>query len=306
MAAVVDEQRRGVTYGFLAYLWWGLFPLYFQLLVRSGALEIVAYRVLCSLLFCVMALTVLRQWTVLRRVLRSRRSTLGLVVAGFLVAGNWTLYVWGVNNGHAIDASLGYFMNPLVNAALGVLVLGERMRRLQWAAFGVGALAVVVLIVAYGQVPWVALGLATTFGLYGLTKKRLGSSVPALPGLAIETVATTPIAGAYLVWLAAAGLGTVNLVSGYGLLVLAAGPITAIPLLWFAAAAARVKLSTMGMLQYVAPVLQFLIGWLYIGETMTPERWAGFAIIWVAMIIFIVDLFGQTRRAQRASIAPLA
>lgn len=296
-----DEERKGVIYGLAAYLWWGLFPIYFQLLQASGAFEIIGYRITFSLLFCLIGLTVLRQWRQVRVVVADRRTMIALTVAGFLVATNWTLYVWGVNNGHAIDAALGYFMNPLVNAALGVLLLGERMRRAQWAAFAVGALAVVVLVVAYGKVPWVALGLAFSFGLYGLAKKLVGRSVGPLPGLAIETAATTPLALGYLGYLAAAGLGTVNLLSVHGALMMLAGPVTALPLLWFAAATARVKLSTMGMLQYVAPVLQFLIGWLYIGEEMPFERWLGFGIIWIAMAIFIIDLFGQSRRMRRFS-----
>lgn len=292
-------ERRGLWLGFLAYCLWGLFPLYFQLLVRSDAFEIVSYRIVFSLLFCLIAIALTRHWHPLGRVLRQRRWVLMLGVAGLLVSVNWTLYVWGVNNGHAIDASLGYFINPLVNAVFGVLVLDERMRRGQWLAFGIGALAVVVLIVGYGQVPWVALGLALTFGVYGLTKKRLGTAVPPLPGLAVETAAATPFALAYLLWLASAGLGTVPLGSGYSLLVMLAGPVTAVPLLLFAAAAARIPLSTLGILQYVAPIGQFLIGWLVIGEQMPLERWIGFGIIWVALIIFVMDalLAGKARGA---------
>ncbi|GAA2184840.1 EamA family transporter RarD [Brooklawnia cerclae] len=285
----MDNNRRGVWYGFIAYFLWGMFPLYFQLLTRSGAFEIVAYRVICSLVFCLLALAVLRQWRQVRRVLANRRATIVLALAGILVAGNWTLYVWGVNNGFAIDAALGYFINPLVNATFGVVLLGERMRRLQWVAFGIGTLAVVVLIVAYGRVPWVAIGLALTFGLYGLLKKRVGAAVPPLAGLTVESCAATPFAIAYLAWLAAVGQGTVNPLSGYGALMALAGPVTAIPLLLFAAATARVRLSTMGILQYVAPILQFLIGWLIIGEQMPPARWLGFSIIWVALVIFVVD-----------------
>ncbi len=278
---------------------WGLFPLYFRLLIRSGAFEIVAYRIVCSLLFCLIAIAVTRNWRQLGRVLRHRRSVLVLAVAGLLVSANWTLYVWGINNGHAIDASLGYFINPLVNAVFGVLLMGERMRRLQWLAFGIGTTAVVVLIVGYGQVPWVALGLALTFGSYGLTKKKLGTAVPPLPGLVVETAAATPFALAYLLWLASAGLGTVPQGSGYSLLIMLAGPVTAVPLLLFAAAAIRIPLSTLGILQYVAPVGQFLIGWLVIGEQMPLERWIGFGIIWVALIIFVIDalLAGQSRAA---------
>lgn len=289
-------DRRGVTLGFSAYLIWGMFPLYFQLLARSGAFEIVAYRIVVALVFCLLAIVATRTWHRFVKVLRTPRTVLVLLVAGLLVSTNWTLYVWGVNNGYAIDAALGYFINPLVSAAFGVLLLGERMRRLQWAAFGVGALAVVVLTVGYGQVPWVALGLAFSFGTYGLAKKKVGASVPPLPGLAIETAATTPIALGYLIWLAVGGLHTVVPFTGYGALVLLSGPLTAIPLLLFAAAAIRIPLSTLGILQYIAPIMQFLAGWLVIGEPMPLERWIGFIIIWVAVAIFLFDAL----RAGRA------
>lgn len=295
------SEQRGVVLGLGAYLLWGVFPLYFQLLVRSEALEIVAYRIVFSLVFCFAAIALTSDWRRLARVLRKRRPVVVLMLAGLLVSSNWALYVWGVNNGYAIDAALGYFINPLVNAFFGVALLGERMRRSQWVAFGISTLAVVVLIVGYGQVPWVALGLALTFGLYGLTKKRVGAGVPPLPGLAIETSAATPIAVGYLIWLGAAGLSTVPLASSYGLLVMLAGPVTAIPLLLFAAAAVRVPLSTLGILQYFAPILQFLIGWLIIGEQMPMERWIGFAIIWVAVLVFIIDAVRHGRSLVRAS-----
>lgn len=292
-----DIDRRGLLFGFGSYFLWGLFPLYFRLLSRSSAFEIVAYRIVCSLVFCVLAITVTRHWRGVKYVLANRRAVVVLAGAGLLVSANWTLYVWGVNNGHAIDASLGYFINPLMSAALGVIVLGERMRRAQWVAFGVSTVAVIVLIVGYGNVPWVALGLATSFALYGLMKKQVGAGVPALPGLAIETSAATPFALGYLSWLGVGGLNTVHL-DGYALLVALAGPVTAIPLLLFASASVRVPLSTMGILQYVAPILQFLTGWLIIGEQMPPARWLGFGIIWVAVLIFIIDALHHSRQGS--------
>ncbi len=291
-------DSRGLVLGFSAYFLWGLFPLYFMLLARSGAFEIVAYRVLCSLVFCLLGIAVTRRWSGLNRVLKSRRAVFSLAAAGLLVSLNWTLYVWGVNNGHAIDASLGYFINPLVSAALGVVVLGETMRPAQWIAFAISTVAVVVLVVGYGSVPWVALGVAATFGLYGLIKKQVGAGVPALPGLVIETSAASPFAMGYLIWLGVIGANTVQL-DAYGLLVGLTGPVTAIPLLLFASAAARIPLSTIGMLQYVAPILQFLVGWLVIGEQMPPARWLGFVIIWLAVGVFIVDALIYGRRARR-------
>ena len=299
MAKRQDIDRRGLLFGFGSYFLWGLFPLYFRLLSRSSAFEIVAYRIVCSLVFCVLVITVVRGWRGLNRVLKNRRAVMVLAGAGLLVSANWTLYVWGVNNGHAIDASLGYFINPLMSAALGVIVLGEKMRRAQWVAFAVSAAAVIVLVVGYGSVPWVALGLATSFALYGLMKKQVGAGVPALPGLAIETSAAAPFALGYLIWLGAVGANTVHL-DGYALLISLAGPVTAIPLLLFASASVRVPLSTMGILQYVAPILQFLTGWLIIGEQMPPARWLGFGIIWVAVLIFVVDALYHSRQASRS------
>lgn len=301
MSVVLD--RRGVWFGAAAYLIWGLFPLYFMLLARSGAFEIVAYRIVYSLIFCLLAIALTTQWRSLARVFRDHRAVLVLMLAGFLVSANWVLYVWAVNNGYALDASLGYFMNPLINAAFGVLLLGERMRRLQWIAFGIGTLAVLVLSIGYGQVPWVALGLGFSFGLYGLTKKKVGVAAPPLPGLAVETMGVAVFALAYLGWLAAKGLNTVDPISGYGALVAMAGPVTAIPLLLFAAAAGRIPLSTMGILQYIAPIGQFLIGWLVIGEQMPAVRWVGFGIIWVAVVIFITDAIRHGRAGGAAARA---
>lgn len=288
--------------GFSAYLIWGTLPLYFQLVARSGAYEIVAYRIVYSLLFCLLVIVITREWQRFVKVLRSPRTVLVLLGLGALITLNWTLYVWGVNNGHAIDASLGYFMNPLVNAAFGVLLLGERMRPLQWVAFGIGGIAVTVLIVGYGQVPWVAFGLALSFGVYGLVKKKLGRGVPPLAGLAVETAATTPFALIYLGWLAATGMATATLPSGYGMLMMIAGPLTAIPLLLFAAAAHRIPLSTLGILQYIAPIMQFLLGWLFIGEQMPTARWIGFIIIWVAVLIFLLDALRVARYARLSQL----
>ncbi|WIY81815.1 EamA family transporter RarD [Propionimicrobium sp. PCR01-08-3] len=287
--------RNGVSLGFAAYFLWGLFPLYFKLLSRSGAFEVVAYRIVCCLVFCVLAIAVLRGWRQIGDVLHNRRAVVVLAGAGLLVSFNWTMYVWGVNNGHALDASLGYFINPLVNAVLGVVLLGEKMRTAQWVAFAISAVAVVVLVVGYGSVPWVALGLASTFATYGLMKKKVGAGVPALPGLAIETSAATPFALGYLVYLGVVGANTVHL-EWYAVLVALAGPVTAIPLLLFASASAKVPLSTMGILQYVCPIMQFLTAWLIFAEQMPPARWLGFAIIWVAVVIFIVDALVHSRQ----------
>ena len=289
-------MRAGVLYSVAAYVLWSLFPLYFKLLGRSGAVEIIGYRVLCSLLFCLAIMAVVGGWQDLRRLLATRRTALALAAAGVLVSINWTVYVIGVNSGRTLDAALGYFINPLVAAALGVLVLRETMSRIQWVAFTVGAVACVVLAVGYGKVPWIAFAVAGSFGVYSLVKKKVGTTVPALAGLTIETATVAPVMIVYLLWLTLSGGATVQVASPYGLLILAAGPVTAIPLLLFAAGARRVRLVTLGMIQYIAPIGQFLLGWLVFDEPMPPERWAGFALVWVAVALFASSALWQLSR----------
>ncbi|MDO5495663.1 MAG: EamA family transporter RarD [bacterium] len=289
------EDRRALVIGASAYILWGLFPIYFRLLADSGPLEVVAHRAIWSLLFCTIALLAIGRWRRFTAIARDPRIFSTLALAGFLVAINWGIYVFGVTTGRTLDASMGYFMNPLVSALLGVLVLGERLRPLQWIAFGFGAAAVVVLVLGYGEVPWIAIVLAGSFGLYGLVTKRGGNRGGALEGLTAETLALTVPAAVYLATLAASGAGTVEVFSPYGALVALSGPVTAIPLILFAYAAARLNLSTIGMLQYVAPLMLFLLGWLAYGEPMPPERWAGFALIWIAVAIFAADVARATR-----------
>ncbi|TRY18823.1 EamA family transporter RarD [Tessaracoccus rhinocerotis] len=290
---------KGLLYGGGAYLLWALFPLYFKLLEDSPALEIIGYRVVCSLLFCVLLLAVGRQWRAVRAVLSNRRATWTLALAGVLVTANWTFYVVGVNSGRTLDAALGYFINPLVAAVLGVAVLGERLSRVQWVAFAVGTLACAVLIVGYGQVPWIAFGVAGTFGVYGLIKKQVGAKVPALVGLGVETAAVTPVMMAYLVWLGLAGGSTADPGTAYGWLMYLAGPITAVPLLLFAAGARRLRLVTLGMIQYIAPIGQFVLGWLVFDEPMPAQRWVGFVLVWTAVAMFVASAVSRVGRRGR-------
>lgn len=297
-------MRAGVLYSVAAYVVWALFPLYFIFLARSGPLEIIAYRVLCSLVFCLLIMAVVGGWADVRRLLSSRRTSLALAAAGVLVTINWTAYVVGVNSGRILDAALGYFINPLVAAALGVIVLRETMSRVQWVAFTLGAVACIVLAVGYGKVPWIAFVVAATFGTYGLVKKRVGAQVPALAGLTIETAAVAPLMVAYLVFLSFTGASTVNVASPYGLLILAAGPVTAVPLLLFAAGARRIRLVTLGMIQYIAPIGQFLLGWLLFNEPMPPERWAGFVLVWVAVLLFVGSAIWQYRNRTASAVRP--
>lgn len=290
-------DSRGLLFAFSAYLLWGAFPLYFKLLAAAGPFEIIGHRVLWTFVFCLLAVLVLRQTAHLREVFADRALFWRLAAAGVLVTVNWTIYVWGVINDHVVDAALGYFINPLFTVALAVLVLNERLRIAQWVAVGIAVVAVLVIALGYGQVPWVALSLAVTFGLYGLVKKQVGGRVSPLVGLTIETTALAPVALAFLVWLQVSGAS--NFVShgpALTLWLVAAGVITAIPLLLFAAASARIPLSMMGLIQYVTPVIQFAFGVWINHESMPPARWAGFALVWVALVILTVDSLRAARR----------
>jgi chloramphenicol-sensitive protein RarD len=304
-----SEGRRGIAFGFSAYLLWGIFPLYFRLLDRSGAVEILLHRVLWSLVLCLVLISVGRSWTELRVVLRSGRQTAILAAAALAVALNWGVYIYAVNSGQVVEASLGYFINPLVTVALGVLVLRERLRRLQWAAVGVGVLAVLVLTVDYGHVPVIALTLACSFGTYGLLKNRVGADVGAVAGLTTETLVLAPLAAIAVTVLAINGDSTFTANPPWQAVLLAStGVITVGPLLLFASAARRVPLTTIGLLQYLTPVLQLLCGVLLLGEHMPPSRWAGFALVWSALVILTMDSLRtarQNRRTRTAETLPL-
>lgn len=289
------EARQGLTTGIALYLMWGFFPLYFRLLERSGAFEIIAHRVVWSFAFCAILLTIGKGWHRLAALAHDRRSLWGLVLAGHLVLINWTLYVWSVNAGHTLDAAMGYFINPLVSALLGVLVLRERLSPAQWMAFGIGIVAVVVLMVGHSSTPLISLGLAMSFGLYGLVKKVLGVAVKPAVGLIVETLATTPLALVYIGWGVARGKSTFT--GSYSLLLVSAGILTAVPLLMFAFAASRISLTTLGILQYISPLLQFLVGLFLFGEQMPWQRWVGFSLVWVAVVMFSAE--GLIRLVRR-------
>ncbi len=284
--------------GLAAYVSWGLFPLYFTLLASVGAVEIVAHRIAWSVLFCLLLLAVLGRrlgggLAELRRI--TLPQVLGLALAAFLLSINWGVFIYGVSAEQVVQVSLGYFTNPLVSVGLGVLLLGERLRRWQWVAMATGALSVVVLTIEDGRLPWIALVLAATFGLYGLLKNRVGRGVAALPGMTIETGVLAPIAVGYLIWLHVGGQGAFGSSPGITTLLILSGPITAGVLLLFAAAARRIPLSTLGMIQYVTPSLQLLVGVALLGERMSPGRVAGFALIWAALIILSLDSLKKLR-----------
>lgn len=289
-------DRKGLVLAFAAYLVWGAFPFYFKLLAAAGPWEIIGHRVVWTFVFCLLAVVVWGQFGHLRQVVADRKLFWGLTGAGALVTINWSIYVWGVLNDHVVDAALGYFINPLVTVGLAVVVLKEKLRRPQWIAVGVGALAVVVITIGYGQVPWVALSLAVTFGLYGLAKNRVGGRVAPLVGLTVETALLTPFALAFLIWLQSNG--TAHLVSGWpGLTIglIAAGVVTAVPLVMFAAAASRIPLSMIGLIQYLTPTIQFAFGVWINHEVMPLPRWIGFGLVWVALVVLTVDSIRAAR-----------
>jgi chloramphenicol-sensitive protein RarD len=278
-------MRTGIISAALAFLAWGLFPLYFHAINEVPPLQILAHRMLWSLLFLLVVLAVRGQWGWLN-VVRKPRVLASFVASAFLLSANWLIYIWSVNNGHVIEASLGYFINPLVNIMFGYLLLKERLRPVQWAAIAVAALGVAWLTWQAGTVPWIALALAVTFGAYGLLRKT--AALGALEGLSFETMVLFPLAAAYVIWLTMHGQNAfINTGSDTTrLLLVAAGPITAIPLLLFASGARQIPLSVLGLLQYLSPTMQFLLGvWLF-HEAFTADRLVGFALIWAALALY--------------------
>ena len=279
---------------------WGLFPLYWPLLEPTSAVQILAHRMAWSLVFIAVVLAVRRQWGFAAPLWHDRRRMWLLVLAAALVSVNWGVYIWAVNAGHVIETSLGYFVNPLVSIALGVVVLKERLRRVQWVAVGIGALAVAVIAIDYGRLPWIALTLAASFGSYGLVKKL--AATPALESMAVETAAMAPAAVTFLVLVQLRGTGSFGHVAlGTDLLLIAAGAVTAIPLLCFAAATRRVPLTVMGLLLYVTPILQFIVGVYVRHEPLPRSELIGFVLVWVALAVLGASELSQRRRRQRTS-----
>ncbi len=297
----MTSTRRGTLYGAGAYLLWGLFPLYWPLLAPAGALEVLAHRILWSLVVVVVLLGVTRRLPQLRAAVRDRRRLAQISLAAVVIAVNWGTYIYGVTNDRVVETSLGYFVNPIVTVLLGVLVLGERLRPVQWVAMGAALVAVVVLTVENGGPPWIALVLAFSFGTYGLLKKTAG--VGAVEGLAIETAVLFPVAAAYVVAIGITGQGTFTSEGGgHAVLLALAGVVTAVPLLLFGAAASRVPLTTLGVLQYLAPTLQFLLGVTLFDEPLPIAKLLGFVLVWVGLALFTVDLVRHHRRQLRLAV----
>lgn len=297
----MEAVRAGVLFGIGAYGLWGVFPLYFPLLEPAGPVEVLAHRVVWSLAFVGVLLLAARRLSGVRAILRDGRTMRLLSAAAVLIALNWGLYIYAVTHDHTIEAALGYFINPLVSVAFGLAIFHERLRRAQQGAIALGTVAVLVLTFAAGTFPWISLVLAFSFGTYGLLKKL--AAVGAAESLAAETLVLVVPALTFLVALGASGHGTfASEGASHVALLVAAGPVTAIPLMLFAACVTRVPLSTVGLLQYLTPTLQFLIGWLLQDEHMAPARWAGFALVWTALLLLSLDGV----RAARPAAAPPA
>ncbi len=302
--ATPQDARNGTIYGAVAYAIWGVFPLYFDLLAPAGTWEILSHRIVWTLLLCGSVLAVRRDFGWCRSVFVNPRMLGAVTLAGVLLAVNWSIYVAAVVAHHVTEASLGYFLNPIVTVAIGVLVLRERLRRLQWVAVAIGLTAGIYLTIDFGRPPWIALGLAFSFALYGLMKKRLGTSLGALQSLTAETAVLVPVAIAVLVWVGLRGETTFTVDSpAHPLLLASSGLATAAPLVLFGAAARRVPLVTIGLLQFVTPVLQLLCGVLLLGETMGTSRWIGFAIVWVALLVLTFDSIQSVRTRRRLAEA---
>lgn len=289
--------RKGVLYGLGAYGAWGLFPLYWPLLARAGAIEILAHRIIWALAFALLLVALLRRRGVWAQ-LRQRRDLALLAAASVLIATNWGVYIWAVNNAHVVEAALGYYINPILSILLGVVVLRERLPRWQWIAVGLALAAVLVLTIEFGRPPVIALVLATSFASYGLLKKHI--RVDALLTLVVESAFLFLPALGFLLFLASRGQSTFGHAGGgHTVLLVTAGIATVLPLLCFTAAATRIPLSTLGLLQYITPTLQFAIGVFYWREAMSTGRWVGFVLVWVALIVLTVGGLLNYRSARR-------
>lgn len=306
-AAVREPASAGLDGAGMAlvigcYTLWGVFPLYFHLLSAAGSVEIIGHRIVWTLGTCLVLIAARRRWASLARVCRTPRLLGALVISGLLVSVNWLVYVYGVNTARTADAALGYFINPLVTVALASLVLRERLRPVHRVSIALASTAVVLLVVLQGSLPWISLALAFSFALYGLVKKRIGPEVDALTGLTVESAVVTPIALVYLSHLAWQGQSAWQ-APGQGWQIMAllgvAGPVTAVPLLLFAAGTRRVPLSVVGMGQYIAPTIQFLLAWVVFHEQIPTARWAAMVLVWAAVAVFIGDAVHQLIRRPR-------
>jgi chloramphenicol-sensitive protein RarD len=299
---MVEDKAKvrslGLLFGVSAYTLWGLFPIYWPLLKPADPLEIVSHRAVWTLVFCFIILALTKTLKSTLALLKRPKIVAGLFLSSILISINWIIYIYAANTGHVIEASLGYFINPLVVIATGVIVLKEKMRPLQWLAVGIATIGVAVLTIDYGRLPWIALGLALSWGSYGLVKKQLG--LGALEGLSIETLLSSGFYLGYLIWLGNRGEGQFSHSLTLTFLLIGGGAVTAIPLLLFNGSTNRLPLTLVGLLQYITPTIQFCIGVWYYHEDMPAARWAGFLIIWVALMSLALDLIRSSRTVDHS------
>lgn len=292
------QTRQGVILALVAYFIWGIAPAYFKLIQDVPADEILTHRIIWSFFFMVALISISRQWPQVKKSCKNRKKVLAMAGSAVLIGGNWLLYIWAVNNHHMLEASLGYFINPLVNVVLGMIFLGERFRRMQWVAVALAACGVLVQLWTFGSLPIIALGLAFSFAFYGLVRKKI--AVDAQTGMLVETLWLLPIAAIYLFGIADSSTSHMgqNPMS-LNLLLMAAGVVTTIPLLCFTAAATRLRLSTLGFFQYIGPTLMFLLAVTFYGEVLSKDKLLTFGFIWAALALFILDAIYTQRKLRK-------
>ncbi|QBH95128.1 EamA family transporter RarD [Limnobaculum zhutongyuii] len=292
-----QQTRQGVLFALAAYFIWGIAPAYFKLIDYVPANEILTHRIIWSFFFMILLISVSRQWNTVRAACRNKTKLLLLAVSAILIGSNWLTFIWAVNNHHMLEASMGYFINPLVNVLLGMLFLSERFRRMQWVAVALAFSGVAIQLWQFGSIPYISLILAFTFGLYALVRKKIG--VDSQTGMLIETLWLLPIAAFYLFFIADTptshlGQNTMSL----NLLLVAAGVVTTVPLLFFTAAATKLRLSTLGFFQYIGPTMMFVLATVFYGETIGKEKLITFGFIWAALIIFVFDALYYQRKLR--------
>lgn len=299
--SIDTEQRKGAIFACLAFFMWGLAPIYFKLLQHVSAFEILMHRVVWSVAFLVLVVSVLRYWDKVKRIVVQPKLLFMLVITSALLGFNWGLFIWAINNNHMLDASLGYYINPLLNVLLGMLFLGERLRKFQGVAVALAFTGVLLQLISFGSFPVVAFSLAISFALYGLLRKKL--PVEALPGILLEAIILLPVALIY--WWLMAPSATSNLSANdryTGVLLISAGIVTTLPLLCFTGAAKRLQYTTLGFFQYIGPSLMFILAVVFYGEVFDAERLITFACIWSALAIFSWDSYHQSRKRKKAAI----
>lgn len=294
----MSKNKLGLLFGVSAYCLWGAFPLYWPLLEPANPLEIVSHRAVWTLVFCFIVLAATKALRSTLVTLKRPTVAIKLFLSSMLISINWLVYIWATNNEHVVEASLGYYINPLIIIGFGVIFLKEKMRTMQWAAVAIATLGVVVLTVDYGRLPWIAIALAVSWGSYGLIKKQLG--LGALEGLAIETLISSVFYLAYLIYIGNQGTGQFGQSWGLTALLISAGAVTAIPLLLFNGSTNRLPFTTIGLLQYITPTLQFSIGVWVLNEDMPTARWVGFLFIWGALVVLATDLIRSSRTVDNS------